>query len=63
MMSCPDLNMPASGLSNVRLRDFIQKRGSGVLKNWNDRYVVISSNFLYFYMHDKVRGLWWVGAG
>ncbi len=56
-MSCADLSVAAASLTNVRARNYLLKRGTGLLKGWSHRYVVISSNFVYIYMHDKVRGL------
>ncbi len=54
-MSCPELEVPAEQLTNVRLRGYLDKRGSGLVKNWNHRFAVVSSNFLFLYMNEKVR--------
>ena len=54
-MSCEDLNVSPAALGNVRARNYLLKRGTGLLKGWNHRFVIISSNFIYIYMHDKVR--------
>lgn len=53
-MSCVDLDVPAASLGSVRLRNYIQKKGSGILSGWNHRYAVVSANFLFIYMNDKV---------
>jgi hypothetical protein len=54
-MSCPELEVAAGQLTSVRLRNYILKRGTGIMKGWSHRYVVVSANFLYMYMNDKVR--------
>ncbi len=54
MAACTELTLGAADLPLVIFRGYIEKRAGGVFKGWNHRFFIISGNFLYEFMTDKV---------